>query len=234
VCGLLSYGACPATVLITEGSLHSVDRTALQRARSDWEPLLGPLPHPRVALLLGGPTARRPWQRAQAPPLTEGRTQWLVASACAEAAAAGGSVFLSTSRRTPPAARAAAERQLAEAEAVGLPVHQYHGGEPNPYLAYLASADYVVVTPDSINMVTEACAAAVPVYVPWTDSCRGRFASFHERLLKSERTRRWLGTLEPPARWRCRAVDDTARVAARVAELLLHSRPGHHTAHAHD
>lgn len=70
-------------------------------------------------------------------------------------------------------------------------------------------------------MVTEACAAATPVYVPWTDRCRGRFARFHGHLLSQRRTRHWTGTLESCALWQCTEVDDTARVAARVAQMLL-------------
>ena len=67
-----------------------------------------------------------------------------------------------------------------------------------------------------------------PVYVPWADECRGRFAAFHGRMLEIGRTRRWRATLEPPTLWRGVVDDDTARVAARVASLLL-SRSTHGT-----
>lgn len=216
----MSMCLSPIAVHVTEGSLHDIGPQALRQAQCDWGPSLALMPRPRVVLLLGGQTSRRLWQRPSAPSADESRTHALVNSACSAVAAVGGSLMLSTSRRTHHASVLVAKCVLSEAAAAGLRVHEYHGGIPNPYLAYLASADYVLVTPDSINMVTEACAAAVPVYVPWTDECNGRFATFHARLLCEGRTRRWTGNLEPSTLWHCTSSDDTERAAARVAQLL--------------
>ena len=72
----------------------------------------------------------------------------------------------------------------------------------------------------------EASGAGRPVYVPWADECRGRFAAFHGQMLESGRTRRWAAALEPPTLWQAAAVDDTARAAARVAGLLLRHAEG--------
>ena len=41
----------------------------------------------------------------------------------------------------------------------------YDGKGENPYLGLLALADTIIVTDDSVNMMTEACATGKPVYI---------------------------------------------------------------------
>jgi len=76
------------------------------------------------------------------------------------ARAAGGSLMIATSRRTGDAADAL----LA---AIDCPHHAYRWGDAgeNPYRGYLACADAVVVTGDSVSMCSEVCAPGVPVQV---------------------------------------------------------------------
>ena len=78
------------------------------------------------------------------------------------AAAAGGSLFAITSRRT------GAEAEQALRAGLGPGAH-FHGWSPsggaNPYLAYLGSADVIVVTGESESMLAEAAMAGKPVYI---------------------------------------------------------------------
>ena len=57
----------------------------------------------------------------------------------------------------------------------------YRWGEPgeNPYLGFLASADAVVVTADSVSMISEACATTAPVFVALPELAGPR----HRRLI---------------------------------------------------
>ncbi|KAL1528779.1 hypothetical protein AB1Y20_010106 [Prymnesium parvum] len=171
-----SAQAVPPNVCLTDGSLHSITPEAVARARDEWASSVGRLPSPRLALLVGGEVSRRPWQRALTPPADATRLEALAASACEVGApplaaspvaptrrvavqaarAARGSLLFSCSRRTPGPARAAATEQIR------LDCLVYEGGGTNPYLGYLAYADFVIVTPDSINMVSEACALGTP------------------------------------------------------------------------
>src|SRR6185312_11176967 len=68
-------------------------------------------------------------------------------------------------------------------------VHFWGGAAdgPNPYAGYLACADRVVVTPDSVNMLSEACAAGVPVLTSLPAGARGRIAAFHALLRSAGR-----------------------------------------------
>lgn len=121
-------------------------------ARGDWP--FASLPRPWTAAVIGGSTRRRRFTAAMAADL--GR---LLA---ARGRASGGAVLATTSRRTDADAVAALEAALAD-----VPHHLYRWGDAgeNPYLAYLALADEIVVTGESVSMCTEACATAKPVHL---------------------------------------------------------------------
>ncbi len=73
----------------------------------------------------------------------------------------GGSLLIATGPRTP---RGAAQSLLSE---VGAPSHKYlwgDGGE-NPYFAFLALADEIIVTSESVSMVHEAALTGTPVHL---------------------------------------------------------------------
>ena len=228
----------PPNVLLTDGSLHSIDENCLQAARDAWAPSLAPLPRPRLAVLVGGPTSRRWWQRELAPPLSGSVARALARSAASAAAAQGGSLLVSTSRRTAPAARAALEEELSRtvaptwlwsADGGGIGPG---GGAPdqggNPYLGFLAGADYVIASADSVNMVSEACATGKPVYVWQPEATSGRFRAFHCRMIERGLVRRWPddGMLEPAALWSGAAPPDDTHLAAARIRALLRERAG--------
>ena len=76
------------------------------------------------------------------------------------AAASGGALLVSTSSRT---GRAAATALRAALDAPHYFYQWRAGDDDNPYLGMLAWADRVVVTGDSIAMLSEACATGKPV-----------------------------------------------------------------------
>ena len=203
----------PENVHLTDGSLHNVSPSSLSTARDEWSKELSSLPSPRLAMLIGGAVSRRWWQRPLAPELTADSLVALVDSAAKAVKAAGGSLLLATSRRTPADACDAAEAALGKAD---VPSRVWSAdASPNPYLGLLAWSDYLLVTPDSINMVSEACGSGKPVYVASPRDCRRRFLSFHERLLEKGRTREWNGELE--ALWnRTETESEVSAAAARV------------------
>lgn len=140
-------------VLETVGAPHRVTPAVLRTARAQWAPVFEQLPRPRIALIVGGSTKSRRFTADMARDLGRAASGLAIDS--------GGSLLVSTSRRTGDAAAAAL---FAELQA---PAHVYRwdqGGD-NPYLGYLALADAVIVTGDSMSMCTEACATTVPVYI---------------------------------------------------------------------
>ncbi|WP_164919579.1 ELM1/GtrOC1 family putative glycosyltransferase [Hansschlegelia zhihuaiae] len=126
--------------------------TAAPHARG-LRPDLAALPRPRITVIVGGDAA----------PLTldVAAARRLAAAALARAEAAGGSLLVVTSPRTSRRAGDALETALAGAEA---PVRlSIFGDGPNDYAAFLAAADEIVVTDDSVSMATEAALTGAPV-----------------------------------------------------------------------
>ncbi|MGQ0801857.1 MAG: mitochondrial fission ELM1 family protein [Pseudomarimonas sp.] len=162
-------------VIQTLGSLHPIDSAWLERARREWSQL-GELPNPRTVVLLGGPT--------KDVPLAEADWQELVATLRSWKTRDGGSLLLSSSRRTPDWLRQAARRELADLFDVQW--HDVMDGA-NPYAGLLGWADRLVVSADSVNLLSEACATHVPVFVRLPAQASGRIAAFHQGLIERGR-----------------------------------------------
>lgn len=132
--------------------VHDVtpDRIAAEAAR--WEPRLEHLPRPFTSVLVGGSSG--PYLFT---PEAAGR---LGRQASALASSEGGSLLVTTSART---GQAAAEALQA---AITVPCF-FHRWQPdaadNPFHAVLGLAGRIIVTADSISMLSEAVSTAKPV-----------------------------------------------------------------------
>lgn len=156
-----------ANVLRVTGAPHRVTAAKLAEAAEAWRAKFAALPRPWVALIVGGATRRRPFTATMAAELG--------AQVAGLAGRAGGSVLVTTSRRTGPEAEAA----LLAAIPAPRFVHRWGSPGDNPYFGFLALADAVVVTGDSVSMACEACAAPAPVYLYAPE---GWVADKHARL----------------------------------------------------
>jgi len=184
------------------------DRLATDLAR--FAATIAPLPHPRVAVLIGGKSAAfdLPPERAR----TMGRE---IEAAVRQA---GGSIMLTFSRRTPQAARQILTEQLS-----GLPGVIWNGEGDNPYFAFLGAADYVLVTEDSTNMAAEAASTGAPVFVLKMDGASEKFARFHRELEDIGAARPYDGALH---RWSYAPLAETDRAAGEVVRRLVsHGAP---------
>ena len=153
------------------GSLNPIDDDWLARARMQWS-ALGRLPGPRVLVLLGGPVRAVPLDADWWRDVRDELQGWK--------ARTGGSLMLSCSPRTPAWLAEAARQSWPEWD--GLRWCGATDGD-NPYPGMLAWADLIVVSPDSVNMISEACATSAAVWVPGVEHCSGRQGLFLDRLL---------------------------------------------------
>src|SRR5581483_6477547 len=197
-------GVAAPNVIGTLGALNAVDDAWLARAAAEFSTLLQ-LPAPRTALLVGGP------RRGLA--LDAAWLDRLVEHVEALLARDGGSLMIALSRRTPAEWRA----RLRGAFRSGCTY--FWGGAadgPNPYAGYLAHAARIVVTPDSVNMLSEACATDIPVYTLVPEQAHGKLAAYHAALRAQSRLRR----LDEPEPATASAVPlrETAQVAVAVWE----------------
>lgn len=184
-------------VLPILGATHRVSAAKLAAARQEFA-ALAELPSPRVALLLGGPVRG------------EGMAPEVAAAIGRQVAGFAGSVMASASRRTGPAATEALAAALA-----GVPHSLYRWGDalPNPYLGFLAQADAVVVTGDSVSMLSEALATGAPLLIADPGGLGPRHRRLGDSLIAAGAARR-LG--DGPASTSQAPLDETARVASEI------------------
>lgn len=191
-------------VVATLGSLHGVTPARLAAARAAFVPVVAALPRPRIAVLVGGAN------RAYRFRVEDARA--LGGDLAALARTLGGGLMVTPSRRTGAAQAEALGRAVAD-----VPGIVWLGDEPNPYLGFLALADAVVVTADSVNMTTEALATGQPVHVAVLPGGSDKFRRFHAALVERGLTRPFGGRLES---WSYEPLDETGRVAALVRDRL--------------
>ena len=94
----------------------------------------------------------------------------------------------------------------------------WDGAGDNPYFAYLAFADAILVTADSVSMISEAAATGKPVHILAVDGGSAKFARFHQLMQRAGVIRPFAGSLES---WSYPIPDDTARAGAAVRALVL-------------
>ncbi len=134
--------------------LMRVDEAAVQAAAQAWQPRLGVLARPLVAILVGGPTGPFVYDDAV--------TDTLVGIAHDVVAVEGGTPYITTSRRTPPRLVEALRARLPE----GAQLFAWTAdATENPYRGLLGLADRFVVTGDSISMMVEVARLRLPLAV---------------------------------------------------------------------
>jgi mitochondrial fission protein ELM1 len=167
-------------VLKNELPLHGVMGDRLKEAAETWRRKFAHLPRPYTAVLVGGDSGPFVFT-----PEKGRRLGQLVNRMALED---GGSLLVTDSARTPVEAFQAFQRELS------VPVHVYRWSsmqqQRNPYFAYLALADRLVVTGESMSMLTEASFTCKPLYIfdsgdsgPWwRHRCNFRFKPLSHRL----------------------------------------------------
>jgi mitochondrial fission protein ELM1 len=180
-------GLSGPNVIGLHGSLNPVGDAWLASARAQ-HARFADLPQPRTTVLLGGPSA--------------------------SLSRDGGSVLVSTSRRTPADLVAAVRSRYANTPGA---VWCGDADGANPYSGLLAWADRIVVSPDSVNMLSEACATEAPVFVFEPGMVSGRPRLFLDALLGSGRIRPMDTALAP---FPVEPLRETTRVAALVQQRL--------------
>jgi mitochondrial fission protein ELM1 len=218
--------------------LHHVNPEKQQEQACKLESLLHHLPRPWVAVLVGGNSGRFVF--------TAGKGRRLGESVNRLAAELGGSLLLTDSPRTP---RKSFEALLGEISLEHYCYRWGEGREDNPYFAYLALADQLVVTGESMSMLAEASATGKPLHIfdmgdatlPWwrcAHNYRYKPLSHHFAMRFGPRRMRrdigriqqalvgsgqavWLG--QPPGETsagEAKQGDELAASATRVRELL--------------
>jgi len=165
--------ALPArrNILLNVLPLHRVTPERLRDEAKAWEPRFAHLPEPRIAVLLGGNSGSFT--------LDVRKARRLGALVDALVRRGGGSLLITDSARTSPAAFDAFM------ERIDAPAHVYRWGRSagdNPYFGYLALADGIVITGESVSMLAEASVTGKPMHIFDLDDTPSADAPLWRRL----------------------------------------------------
>jgi mitochondrial fission protein ELM1 len=183
----------------TLGAVHRVTPEKLADGARKFAPLFEKLPRPLAAVLIGGDN--RVYR------LTKARLE-VLAGQLAGLAHRGFGLAITVSRRTGPEAAAFLRARLGP-----LGAYIWEGKGDNPYFGLLSLADVIIVTSDSVSMVSEAAFTGKPVHVFELEGGSAKFTRFHQSLRDAGATRPFRGAIE---RWQYTPPNDTARAAAEI------------------
>ncbi|HEY0438129.1 MAG TPA: mitochondrial fission ELM1 family protein [Phenylobacterium sp.] len=189
-----------ANVFPIIGAPNRMNAEGFARDLAVFRERIDPLPRPRVAMIVGG--------RSNSHDLPPARARAMAAEVAAAVRKVGGSLMVSFTRRTPVAARAILAEGLAQ-----TPGWIWDGAGPNPYFAFLAAADIILVTEDSTNLATDAATTGKPVHVLAMSGGGRKFERFHADLRGRGVSRPFDGELST---WSYAPLDETNRAAAEL------------------
>ena len=192
-------GLTGSNVVASRAALHQVTPEKLAAAGTEWRGRLGDL---NVAVMLGGRTRSYRFTRRTVDTLARGLAEL------------DGNIAVTASRRTEPGVVDALKSRLPRA-------WFWDGAGRNPYLGMLALARHIVVTEDSVSMISEAISTGTPVYVARMVGGSRRLARFHASLREAGIVRPFDGRL---AEWHYQPVNETPRIAAEVRRRVKAAR----------
>ena len=199
-------GVTGSNVIPTMGAVHHITPELLAGSAAAGLPAsLASLAQPFALVLLGGPTRHYAFDA--------GDMQRLAGKIEAMIAAEGLGVAILPSRRTPEHAIALFQERFGRTQYV------WNRRDENPYLAALAMSSHIVVTGDSVSMLTEAAGTGRPVFVEHLAERRParRFRELHQSFEKAGISRPFEGRL---AQWTYPPRNESAKVARIILERM--------------
>ena len=195
-------------ILRVAGAPHMVTKDRLLTEGNKWRPQLGTLSKPVIGLVVGGGSRGMPFGVTEANQLAQKVVQ--------EKISLEGALIVTTSPRTGKTGKVlfdAFKNRSCEPEFW----HCWDGEDNNPYLGILAHSDILIVTGDSISMLSESCMAPGSLYIFVPDSFRRqKHIEFHNQLYE-------LGFAKPlgncSSSWRPKSFNSSFEIADQIKLL---------------
>ncbi len=191
-------------VLSTLTSPHRLTREKLAAEAARIAPAVAHLPHPRVAVLLGG--------KSRAYAFSEDAAARIGAQLADLADRFHAGLMVTPSRRT-----GTAQTRIVREKLDGKAAIMWDGTGENPYFGFLGQADAIIVTSDSVNMIGEAAFTGKPVHVIELEGGSPKFRRFLDGVYASGAARPFAGALESRT---CTALDATSEIADAIRHAL--------------
>lgn len=190
-----------ANLINTHGALTSITPKSLKKAQADF-PELKKFNTPRIAFLIGGNSKTHKLESAE--------INNIIATIRSLEISHNASFFITASRRT------GVEQLKRLRQAIqGQHIYLWDGNGTNPYTGFLAWADYIFVTNDSVSMVSESASTGKLVYLIPLKGGSAKFNRFYDVMISGGYVRNFEGSLE---NWGTSALQEASRVAKLVKE----------------
>ena len=190
-------------VITTIGSLNRITDEKLRNESEQFAPFFQD-EKPKLALLIGG--------NSKAHTLTHTATK----SLCDDIKTLSEqyNIMITASRRTGPENQALLKNELSNFPAI----YFWDGEGANPYFAFLAQADKILVTEDSASMISESITSGKPTYIIPLDGGGKRINKFHQEIIEKGYAKRFEnGVLED---FTPKPLKETQRIAKIIAQEL--------------
>jgi mitochondrial fission protein ELM1 len=193
-----------SNVIVIRTALHRVTQARLAAEGERWKDRFAPFRRPLVAVLLGGSNGRYRLDRQVGAKLAAD----LVGMAQRDRVG----IVVTPSRRTDPAVTDLIREALRPHDGW---VWDFQG--ENPYFGMLALADMIVVTQDSVSMISEAAATSAPVMFAPLPGLSRRQGIFLRMMMDEGRIRPFAGRF---TQWPVTPMDDTLEAATEMRRRL--------------
>jgi uncharacterized protein len=191
-------------VMSTLGALHRVAPEKLVQGAKELAAQISGLEPPYVGVLIGGTNG--------AYRLASRQILELAKELEALAQTAKASLLVTPSRRTGKTNIALFREALK-----GAPAFVWDEQGANPYFGILGLAQTLVVTADSVNMITEACATGKPVYIFDLPGGSAKSSRFQRALVEGNHARKFSVPLKP---YSVHPLREMERIAAEIERRL--------------
>ena len=193
-------GVTGKNVLLSDCAIHHITPKLLKKNKADFNRRFSVLPKPIVGVLVGGSSKSHKFNQSN---LTE-----LISKLKDLHNKTGCSFAISPSRRTGEEFVKLIKNSLKK-----IPKYVWNQRSANPYLGILSSADTIIVTCESISMISEACATGKPVYLFQYEGKSKRIKKFHEMGYKRGYAKPLNDSLE---KWTYKIPNDTKIIASQI------------------
>lgn len=185
-------------IVVTAATPNRITAEKLETARQTF-PQFSALPAPRIGVLIGGTAGKQV--------LTEEMVRSL-ARQLKSLDAQGYGLMITTSRRTGEANKQILINDLKDTQA-----YIWDGTGDNPYFGFLAWADALIVTSESMSMLSEAATTGKPVYMIDLGGAKPRHRQMQENLKTRGIIRNFEGRIDE---WSYTPLRDAETVADEI------------------
>ncbi|MDB2682746.1 mitochondrial fission ELM1 family protein [Alphaproteobacteria bacterium] len=184
-------------VITTTAAPNRITPEVLAHAKTDFPEFMS-LNSPRIAVLIGGNSS------------THTLTKAVMQDLINKLQALDARLMITTSRRT-------GEKNTQLLQNANLDAYIWDGTGENPYFAMLANADAIIVTNDSVSMLSDAGTTGKPVYIVELEGGSPKFNRLYKILKDNNVIRTFNGSLED---WHYEPLNDAQMIANEIKRRM--------------